>query len=1284
MTVTLLKSGFTSGELSPSIWGRIDTAALQAGCSVMRNCFVSHRGPASSRAGTRFAGHSPTPAGPGTLPCILVHFQFNIFQSYELEFGARPLTLPIEFFSVTQPDGSLGYAFGNPTASINAPLNLSVGQIVTPSGFGGTAGIDGRQFVITSIETTSIPFLASIANVDGSPVVLPGPTANDIGTVTIAGSSAPYMRVIFDGAYVTENPIAATAATNTNPLTITAPGNNYAVGDEVFASGFAGMTDVNSRSFLVTAAGDTLSLADTFGDPIDATSFGVYAGGGSLARVYETHDAPYLLKDLPYLKFTQSADVLTLTCVNQEDGTEYPAADLSRHGITDWVYQVTDFGAKIAAPAACHVVPTTVVPDADTTNQGFVPAAAYGYCVTAVDAQGEESVASPYAFTPIAPISQVSVDIDLTAGSEIITWTAVNGAISYNVYKAPPSVWNAGPGNSIPGTPVPIGSSFGYIGTSFGTQFVDSNIVADMTVTPPLHNNPFARGQIQFVQPTAPGSGYTQGNTFVTIATSTGTGAVILPVVDAPIPTTVPGGIVNGINLTASGSGYSADTTAQVVSATGSGAVLQPAIVGNGAINGVTIVDGGTGYAMGDTVVFTDPAGTGSGAVATLTVSGAIQGGGVTGYIVQNGGQGYQDGDQLVVTGDGSGAAGTLQVGPQTGTYPGVCGYFQSRRVYAATLNRPDTLFFTQTDNYQNMDAATPPIDSDAIVMTPWGQQVNTIQWLVPGGGGSVSVGSTLLACTGLDVWQISGYSGGPLTPNSEAAAPQEANGFSPTVPPIRVYYNVLFVQELGFTVRDLQFNFFVNVYSGTDLSIPSNHLFEGYQLNSWAWAKLPWLTVWAVRNDGKLLSLTYQKEQQPFGAAGIQLAGWARHDTNGLFMRTSVSTEPPVDAPYFVVQRYVPGKGWAYYIERMDNHIWNNPEETWCVDCGLELAQTKPDAALSASAADGPGTISGGFLANGGERYHAPTAFAFDPQGTGSGFAMTLRVHEGEIKGFKITNPGRNYSPATEIRIADTYGHGARFRPIIDQNVTLTATAAVFAAAAPGDVVRIGGGQATVTSVVSATQVAAAITVPIVKTIAGDPNRLPVPAASGDWSITTPVTAIAGLDHLEGMTVTGIADGEVIDPVTVVKGAITLGKPASAVRVGLPFTAQLQALHIEEQSQGSIQGKRKRISGLTVRMEQTRGIQVGANQPVASALDFQQEVPWKNLVDVPDMANINVPQAAMPLFTGDRFVPLDDDWQNWQGNEAAPGMIAVQQKLPLPMSINALVPTFSVGDTPG
>jgi len=465
-----------------------------------------------------------------------------------------------------------------------------------------------------------------------------------------------------------------------------------------------------------------------------------------------------------------------------------------------------------------------------------------------------------------------------------------------------------------------------------------------------------------------------------------------------------------------------------------------------------------------------------------------------------------------------------------------------------------------------------------------------------------------LIVCTGLDCWQLAGASGPatPLTPASQNATAQESYGFSPTLPPIRIGAHFLYVDALDSAVRDNVYNFFTNTYAGDDLTELSNHLFDGHQLVQWAWARSPYRIVWAVRDDGVLLSLTYLKEQE--------LVAWARHDTNGQVVSVAVASEPPVDAVYIVVKRFIAGKNaYGYFVERLDNRLWFNAEACWCVDAGVALPMTSPAASLTAGAATG-------------------------------------------------------------------------------QGVPFTASAAVFDGVntgVPGQIIRMGGGKAVVAAFVSPTQLICNILINITNLtpdIASNLPQMPLPAAAGSWTIATPVTTLTGLNHLEGMTVTGLADGAVIPPSVVTNGAIALASPASAVTVGLPFQAQVQSLHLQKEGE-MIQDERKKVIGVTVRIEKSRGVKLGANQPNASAQENGANVPWGNypwgkMALIPEQQNQLGPNSYLPLFTGDHYIPIDDDW-NTPGQSASPGMIAAQQDFPLPMQILAFLPKFATGDTP-
>jgi hypothetical protein len=59
-------------------------------------------------------------------------------------------------------------------------------------------------------------------------------------------------------------------------------------------------------------------------------------------------------------------------------------------------------------------------------------------------------------------------------------------------------------------------------------------------------------------------------------------------------------------------------------------------------------------------------------------------------------------------------------------------------------------------------------------------------------------------------------------------------------------------------------------------------------------------------------------------------------------------------------------------------------------------------------------------------------------------------------------------------------------------------------------------------------------------------------------------VTSVFGLDHLEGQTVSVLANGAAHPDRTVSSGSITLNGSYEVVHVGLPYTSTLQTMRIE------------------------------------------------------------------------------------------------------------------------
>jgi hypothetical protein len=526
---------------------------------------------------------------------------------------------------------------------------------------------------------------------------------------------------------------------------------------------------------------------------------------------------------------------------------------------------------------------------------------------------------------------------------------------------------------------------------------------------------------------------------------------------------------------------------------------------------------------------------------------------------------------------------------------PGTACFFQQRLYYGGSNSFPQTFWASQPGSYNNFNISNPIQASDAITGTIVSKQVNSIKWMLPMPGG-------LIIGTANGEWQISSGSGfaatSAVTPINATASPQAYNGAS-DVPPIVVNHDVLYVQSKGSIVRDLVYNIYANVYTGADISVLSNHLFFQHQILQWTYAEEPFKIIWAVREDGVLLSLTFVKEQD--------MAGWAHSDTLGQFtsvasVQENVGQPNASDAVYVAVQRFIQGQ-FVTYIERFADRVFNyGAEDSWAVDAGVQSPLVFPSATLvtsgtTAMPVPGPGPLT-------------PTGPTFVATGT----------------------------------------------------ATFTASAGVFSPSSVGQILRVGGGIAAITQYVSATQVIGTITQPITSVLPGDPNATPTQAIAGQWSLTPQFTTFVGLDYLNGQNVQILADGNVLSPQVVANGSITIPTPASKVTVGLGFTAQLQTMYLDVSGGAeTVQGKRKKINALTVRVKDTRGLSTGRT--------FSTLVPIKE-------QNANVPPGTpVPLISYDERVVMDPLWD-------VPGQICIQQSNPLPATVLGVIPEITVGDT--
>ena len=280
--------------------------------------------------------------------------------------------------------------------------------------------------------------------------------------------------------------------------------------------------------------------------------------------------------------------------------------------------------------------------------------------------------------------------------------------------------------------------------------------------------------------------------------------------------------------------------------------------------------------------------------------------------------------------------------------YPSTATFFEDRLVFANSTAEPQTLWMSQTSNYENYNVSIPPLDDQAVTLTVNARQVNAIRHMIP-------LNDLLLLTSGA-VWKVSGgNSGDPITPSQARVKLQSEDGAA-DITPIVIGSTVLFVQDKGQNVRDLGYRFEDDAYNGSDLSVMSRHLFEGYTIRDWTYARVPNSLVWVVRSDGTLLGLTYMREHDVWG--------WHQHDTDGTFENAATVGEGSEDVTYFVVKRTVNGEN-VRYIERMESRFFTDQREAFFVDSGLTL--NSPLTISGATQADPVVlTITGHGLANG------------------------------------------------------------------------------------------------------------------------------------------------------------------------------------------------------------------------------------------------------------------------------------------------------------------------------
>ena len=150
----------------------------------------------------------------------------------------------------------------------------------------------------------------------------------------------------------------------------------------------------------------------------------------------------------------------------------------------------------------------------------------------------------------------------------------------------------------------------------------------------------------------------------------------------------------------------------------------------------------------------------------------------------------------------------------------------------------------------------------------------------------------------------------------------------------------------------------------------------------------------------------------------------------------------------------------------------------------------------------------------------------------------------------------------------------------------------------------------------------------------------------------------VSGLSHLEGKTVSILADGAVMPQVVVTGGVAVLERASVVVHVGLPYQSDLQTLPVALNIDAFAQGRVKNVNQAWIRVFQSSGVFVG---PDANKLTEVKQ-------------RTTEPYGSPPALKSDEVsVAMTPTW-------AQSGQIYIRQSDPLPLTIVGITTEIVVG----
>ena len=246
--------------------------------------------------------------------------------------------------------------------------------------------------------------------------------------------------------------------------------------------------------------------------------------------------------------------------------------------------------------------------------------------------------------------------------------------------------------------------------------------------------------------------------------------------------------------------------------------------------------------------------------------------------------------------------------------YPSAVTFFEERIVYGFSILDAQNIWLSKTGRFENFETGINATDAFTLTLPT----ANRGRWL-----GSLE---TLAVGTAGGEWRIRAPLDEALTPTNWSMKKQTAFG-STNIQAVGIGSVILFIDSVGRKAREFVFRESEQKYVAPDLSALAEHITTS-GIVSFAHQKNPDSILWCVLDNGNLISLSYEREQN--------VVAWARHPMDGLVQSVAVVPAPGEDEVWISIVRAVNGENKVYIEQFQSRFLDIRKENFFFIDSGI------------------------------------------------------------------------------------------------------------------------------------------------------------------------------------------------------------------------------------------------------------------------------------------------------------------------------------------------------------